>query len=179
MTARSSLPVYPEELAVIDAGSAAAGVEQFLEPEQVEIFHPGFWAVEILVEIGLNAVFRALSYLPCVSVEMSEKWLVLTVALVRRRAERHLDHGVDRDERDLRLIRVAADLLIRDDPLGRQDHAVRRHREIDIHKRQSVDLCIAISIAALNVDQCDIRVQCRDQNQLLAGERAIDLLRIR
>ena len=40
ITASSSLAVYPTVLIIINAGSATAGVEQFLEPEPVEICGP-------------------------------------------------------------------------------------------------------------------------------------------
>ena len=105
--------------------------------------------------------------------------LVDAVAFVRRAAERHLDHRVDREERNLGLVRRAPDLIVGDDALGRQDHLVRRHREVDVHELQAVDLRVAVSVAALDVDQRHVRIERRHEQELLARERAVDLLRFR
>ena len=80
---------------------------------------------------------------------------------MRRAAERQFDHGIDGEERNLRLVRRPADLVVRDDPLGRQDHPVGGHREIDVHERQAVDLRVAEGIAALHVDQRDVGIERR------------------
>src|SRR5487761_662351 len=98
---------------VIDAGPTAGGVEQFLEAEPLEILGPGFRLVEIALQISADAGL---------AVAMAEQRLVKAVAFVRRRAERDFDDRVDREKRDLSVIGMAADLIIRDDPLSRQDH---------------------------------------------------------
>ena len=79
-----------------------------------------------------------------VGIHVLQHRLVDAVALVRRAAERHLDHGLDREERDLGLVRRAADLVVGDDALGGQDHPVGRHREVDVHELQPVDLRVAV-----------------------------------
>src|SRR5689334_10701970 len=56
ITAISSLALQSGASIVMDGGPAAARVEQFFEPEQVEVFGPRFRAVEIAVEIGLDAL---------------------------------------------------------------------------------------------------------------------------
>ena len=61
----------------------------------------------------------------------------------------------------------------------RQDHLVGGHRQVDVHELQPVDLGVAVGIAALHVDQGDVRIERGDEQQLLAGERAIDLHRAR
>src|SRR5437763_923353 len=114
----------------MDAGSAAARVEQFFEPEQVEILRPRFRAVEIAVQIGPDSLIGISPELSGIGVEMPEQGFVEPVALVRRRPERRLDYGVDRHERNLRLVWGAADLVVRYDALGRQDHPVCRQRQI-------------------------------------------------
>src|SRR5216684_2605149 len=138
ITARSSLAVHRAALVVIDAFPAAACIEQLLEPEEVEILGPRFRAVKIAVEVCPHAELGVLLYLGGVGVEMFEQGLIETIALVRRRPERNLDDGIDCEERDLGLVGRPADLVVRDDALGRQDHPVRRHSEIEVHERQPV-----------------------------------------
>src|SRR5215813_7512312 len=101
----------------MDASPAPACVEQFFEPEQVEILGPRLWAVKIAVEVFPDATLGILPQLRGVAIEVLEERLVEAVALVRRRPERHLDHRVDGKERDLGLVGRAADLIVRDDAL--------------------------------------------------------------
>src|SRR6516165_4777709 len=82
-------------LIVIDALSAAARVEQFVEAEQAEILGPRLWAIKIALEIRPRTLFGVSPYLRGIEVEMLEQRLVETVAFVRRAAERHLDDGLD------------------------------------------------------------------------------------
>src|SRR5271169_124034 len=178
ITARSSLAVQAAPLVVIDAPPAAARLEQFVEAEQTQVLGPRLWLVEIALEVVLAALVGVLPYLGGVEIEMLVQRFVEAVALVRRRAERHLDDGVDGEKRDLGMVGRAADLVVRDDALGGQDHPVRRQREIEIHEWQPVDLRVAVGIAALDVDQCNIGVERRNQHQLLAGEGTIYLPRI-
>src|SRR5208282_859016 len=138
ITARSSLAVQVAGSVVIDAPPAPARIEQFVEAEQTQVFGPRLWTIEIALEVVLAALVGVLPDLGGVEIEMLEQRFVEAVALVRRRAERHLDDGVDGEERDLGMVGRAADLIVRDDALGRQDHPVSRQREIDVHERQPV-----------------------------------------
>ena len=104
--------------------------------------------------------------------------LVDAVAFVRGASERQLDDGIDRKKRNLGLIGRAPDLIVGDDALGRQDHLVGGDRQIDVHELQPVDLRVAVGVAALDVDQGDVRIERRDQQDLFAGKRAIDLDRL-
>src|SRR5271166_5362368 len=178
ITARSSLAVQTAGSVVIDAPPAPARIEQFVEAEQTQVLGPRLWTIEIALEVVLAALVGILPDLGGVEIEMLEQRFVKAVALVRRRAERHLDDGVDGEERDLGMVGRAADLVVRDDALGRQDHPVRRQRKIEIHEWQPVDLRVAVGIAALDVDQRNIRVERRNQHQPLAGEWTVDLPRI-
>src|SRR6516162_2558949 len=171
ITARSSLAVQAELLVVIDAPPAAARLEQFVEAEQTQILGPRLWRIEIAFEVFLAALVGVLPYLGGVAIEMLEQRFVESIALVRSRAERHLDDGIDGEKRDLGVVGRAPDLLVRDDALGGQDHPVRRQREVEIHERKPVDLRVAVGIAALDVDQRDVRVERRNQHQLLPGVR--------
>ncbi len=83
---------------------------------------------------------------------MAEQRLVDAAAFVRSAAERHFHDGLDREERNLRLVRRASDLVVGHDALGRQDDSVRSHGEIDVQKLQPVDLRVAVGVAALHVD---------------------------
>src|SRR5271156_3214266 len=125
ITARSSLAVQAAGSVVIDAPPAPARLEQFLKAEQVEVLGPRLWFIEIALEVVLAPLVGVLPDLGCVGVEMLEQRLVEAVPLVRRRAERHLDDGFDGEERDLGMIGRAADLIVRDDARGGQDHPVR------------------------------------------------------
>ena len=106
-----------------------------------------------------------------VGLHVAHHRLVDARALVRCAAVRQFDDRVDGEERNLRVVGCPANLLVRDDPLGRQDHAVGRHCQVDIHERQAVDLRVAELVAALHVDQRDIGVQSWNEQQLLAGVR--------
>src|SRR6516165_4603884 len=118
ITARSSLAVQAEPLVVIDAPPAAARLEQFVETEQTQILGPRLWLIKIALEVVLAALIGVLPDLGGVAIEMLVQRFVEAVALVRRRAERHLHHGVDGEKRDLGLVGRAADLVVRDDTLG-------------------------------------------------------------
>src|SRR5437016_6879457 len=114
-------------LVVINAPSAATRIEQFIEAKPIEILGPRLWSIEMTLKIILDAPLRVLPYLGGVEVEMLEQRLVEAIALVGCRPERDLDDGVDGEERDLGPVGLAADLIVRDDALGGQDHPVRRH----------------------------------------------------
>src|SRR6516164_1148561 len=111
ITARSSLAVQAEPLVVMDAPPAATSLEQFVEAEQTQILGPRLWLIKIALEVVLAALIGVLPDLGGVAIEMLVQRFVEAVALVRRRAERHLDHGVDGEKRDLGLV-------VRDDTLG-------------------------------------------------------------
>src|SRR4029077_15855758 len=117
---------------VIDAPPAPRGIEQLLHADEVEILGPALGPVEIAIEVLRDTLGRILAHQLGVHVMVLEEGLIDAVALVRRAAEGHLDHGLDREERDFGLVGRAADLVVGDDPLGSQDHAISRHREIDI-----------------------------------------------
>ncbi len=85
--------------------------------------------------------------------------LVDAGALVRRASVRQFDDRVDGEERNLGLVGRPANLIVRHDPLRRQDHPVGRHRQIDVHERQAVDLRVAERIAALHVDERHIGIE--------------------
>ena len=98
---------------------------------------------------------------------------------MRGRPEGNLDHGVNAEKGNLGLIRRAPDLIVGNDALGRQDHPIGRHGEIDVHELQPVDLGVAEGIATLDVNERNVRIERGDEQQFLAGERAVELLRFR
>src|SRR6516165_6933688 len=102
MTASSSLAVSSSALVVINADSAASRGKQFFEPDQLEVLSPRLRTVEIALEVGPDALLCLLPDLRSVAIEMREQRLIEAVALMRRRAERDLDDGIDCHERDLR-----------------------------------------------------------------------------
>ena len=55
---------------------------------------------------------------------MREEGLVKSVAFVRRATEGRLDHRVDREEGNAGAVGSAADLVVADDALGREDDPV-------------------------------------------------------
>src|SRR5262249_40899813 len=78
----------------------------------------------------------------------------------------------------LRLVWRPADLIVGDDALGCQDHLVGGHRQIDVHELQPIDLRIAVGVAPLDVNQGDVGIKRGNEQQLLAGKRAIDFDRL-
>ena len=95
-----------------------------------------------------------------------------------RAAERQFDYGIDRKERNLGLVRRTADLVVRHNALGRQDHLIGRHRQIDVHELQPINLRIAVGITTLHMDQRNFRIDRRYQQKLFAGEWAVHLDRL-
>ena len=146
------------------------------DPDQVEIVGPALGLVVMALEIGLDAPLGIVCDAVRIGVQVVEKRLIDAIAFMRGRTEWHLDHRVDGEERDLGLIGRAPDLVVRDDPLGGQDHTPGRHRHVEIHEREAVELGIAVGVGALDMDQGDVGLQRRHREQALAGERAVDLL---
>src|SRR5262245_47236822 len=95
-----------------NAPAPAAGGDDLLHPDHGEEIVPAGRPVNVIVEILLHAADRIAVDLRHISVEMVHHRLIDAVALVRRRAERHLDHGIDAEEGDPGLIRPAADLSL-------------------------------------------------------------------
>ena len=113
------------------------------------------------LEILAHAVDRVGVHLRDVRLHVAHHRLVDARALVRCAAVRQFDDGVDGEERNLGVVGCPSNLIVRDDALGRQDHAIGGHRQVDVHEGQAVDLRVAELIAALHVDQRDIGIQRR------------------
>src|SRR6185312_3431650 len=166
ITASSSLAVYGSSLLIGDAPAMPRRLEQIAESEQVKVIDPRLRAVDVAIEVLGHPVDGVLVDERSIVIQVPEQGLVDAAALMRGAAERNLHDRLDREERNLGLIRGAPDLVVGHDALRRQNHPIRSHRKIDIHELQTVDLCVPIGIAALDVDDRDIGVECRHEQQL-------------
>src|SRR3954451_20552062 len=162
-----------------NAPAPTARRHDFINADQRKEFVPVYRSVDVLIEVLLHAADRVPVDLFHIGFEVVHHRLIDAVAFVRRRTERNLDHGIDAEEGNFGLIRRTPDLIVGYDAFSRQDHPIGGHGEVDIHELQAIDLGVAVGVAALHVDQGDIGVERGNQQQLLAGERALDLLCLR
>ncbi len=95
---------------------------------------------------------------------------------MRGTAERKLDNRVDGKERNLSVVGRTPNLVIGDDAFGGQNDFISRHRQVDIHKLQAVDLRVAVGVAALHVDQRHVRIERWNEQQLLVRKWAVHFL---
>src|ERR1700737_5660745 len=79
-----------DALIVINASPPPTRVEQFLQPEQVEVLGPRLWTIKIAAEVFPDAPLGILPQLGGVEIEVFEERFVKSIALVRRRPEGHL-----------------------------------------------------------------------------------------
>src|SRR5215471_1997598 len=170
-TASSSLAVYAD-LCVIDRRSRPRGLQDLVDPDEIEKRGPGFRPVHEPIEIFVHPGDRIVVYEVDVILHVSHHRLVDAVALMWRGPEWQFDHRVDSEEGNFCLIRRTADLIIGHEAFGSQDHLVGRHRQIDIHELQSTNLRVPICIATLDMNKRHIWVERRYEQKLLAGERA-------
>ena len=71
----------------------------------------------------------------------------------------------------------AAHLVVRDEPLAGDDEPLGGAGQVDVGHRRAGEAAVAVAVGLVNVDRGHVRVQGRDGDQLLAGERALDHLR--
>src|SRR5690348_68628 len=173
----SSSPAVYAALCVIDGRPRTRRVQDFLHPNQVEKFGPRFWPINETVEIFTHAADRILVHEIDVILHVPHHRFIDAVALVRRGTEWQFDHSIDGEKGNLGLIRRAANLVVRYDAFGRQDHLVGRHRKIDIHELQAADLRVAIRIASLDMNKRNVGIESGHQQKFFAGIRADHFLR--
>src|SRR5205085_9677372 len=94
ITASSSLAVNFAS-GIGDPPPAARGFEQLLEPDEAEEVGPRLRCVDMALEVLGHPLLRVLVHERGVVIHVSVERLVSRAALVRRTAERHLDHRFD------------------------------------------------------------------------------------
>src|SRR5262249_23213033 len=178
-TVNSSAAVWLCTLSIIDALSRAGALEQLVDADQAEKLVPRLGAVDELFKISLHTLDRLAVRQTDIMFHVAEHGLVHAVALVRSTSKWQLDNRIDGKEGNFGLIGSAPDLIVGYNSLGREDDLVGGESEIDVHELQAVDLRVAVGIAALHMDQGDIRVEGRYEKDFLPGKRAIHLDRFR
>ena len=143
-------------------------LELFRAAGDLEVFGEILHAVHVLVEEALCALVRFRDGEPFADDLLVEE--VEVGHLARVRSVRHLDDGVDVHVGYHRAPRLAADLGVVDDPLGRHDEAPRRAGELVVHNEDAVDLAVAVLVAARHVHEDDVRIGGGDERHRLSGE---------
>src|SRR5438874_3552731 len=113
----SSAALWFAGLCIVDAPAGARRLQQLVEPDQLQELGPRFRGVDEAVEIFLHTLDGVAVHQLDIGAHVTQHRFVDAVTFVRRAAERQLDHGVDRKERDLGLVRRAPDLVVGDDAL--------------------------------------------------------------
>ena len=73
-------------------------------------------------------------------------------------------------------VRVAADLVVRDQPLAGDDEPLRGPGQVEVGDGRAANAAVAVAVGLVDVDGGHVRVQGGHGDQLLAGERAVDHL---
>src|SRR5262245_41443625 len=89
-------------------------------------------------------------------------------------AERYLAHRIDAEEWNHRPGRVAANLLLRHQPLAGDDQSLRRPGEVGVRDGGASNPAVAETIRLMHVNRRHVRKKGRDGCQRLAGERTGD-----
>src|SRR5262245_23773332 len=124
-----------------------------LAAEEAEIVAPGRRRVDVALEIVADRGRAVPVDSGAVLGEVLVVRLVEAVALVRERAEGHVDERVDEEAGHHRAVGVPPRLLLGDELLGRYQHGRGRASDVGVHVRVAIDLAIPEPIGAVHVQE--------------------------
>ena len=100
---------------------------------------------------------------------------ILIRHVARIAAVGHLADGIDAEERDDGPGRVAADLVVGNQPLAGDDELLGGAGQVEVGDGGAADAAVAVAVGLVDVDGGHVGVEGRQRDQAFAGERTGDL----
>ena len=172
LPARASCP--RSQGSVIGSSKGETPAPKFAQPRQAAALHEIAIEVgdveDVFVEESLEGIQVLFDRQPRPQMGLVREVLPSHVAGVA--AEGHLADRLDAEERDGGPVRVAAELVVWDQPFAGDDHPLRGPGQLQVGDGHAADAAVAVDVRLMDMDGGDVRIERRQCDERPPGERA-------